>query len=136
MKQRFDEALDQIRYADELGFDTVWAVEHHFLPGYSHLSCPEQFLAAAAMVTKRIRLGHSIMHVPFKINHPFRVAEHIGTLDVLSGGRVEFGAGRATSQEGIIRFRGGSDRDAATMGRGTASTAKNVDAASIRRLGE
>jgi alkanesulfonate monooxygenase SsuD/methylene tetrahydromethanopterin reductase-like flavin-dependent oxidoreductase (luciferase family) len=57
VKQRFDEALEQIRYADELGFDTVWAVEHHFLPGYSHLSCPEQFLAAAAMLTKRIRLG-------------------------------------------------------------------------------
>src|SRR5215469_12186876 len=55
VKQRFDEALEQIRYADELGFDTVWAVEHHFLPGYSHLSCTEQFLAAAAMVTKRIR---------------------------------------------------------------------------------
>lgn len=104
VKQRFDEALEQIRYADELGFDTVWAVEHHFLPGYSHLSCPEQFLAAAAMVTKRIRLGHAIMHVPFKINHPFRVAEHIGTLDVLSGGRVEFGAGRATSQEELFGF--------------------------------
>ena len=86
VKQRFDEALEQIRYADELGFDTVWAVEHHFLPGYSHLSCPEQFLAAAAMVTKRIRLGHAIMHMPYKINHPFRVAEHVGTLDVLSGG--------------------------------------------------
>jgi alkanesulfonate monooxygenase SsuD/methylene tetrahydromethanopterin reductase-like flavin-dependent oxidoreductase (luciferase family) len=104
VKQRFDEALEQIRYADELGFDTVWAVEHHFLPGYSHLSCPEQFLAAAAMVTKRIRLGHAIMHMPFKINHPFRVAEHVGTLDVLSGGRVEFGAGRATSQEELFGF--------------------------------
>ena len=32
VKQRFDEALEQIRCADELGFDTVWAVEHHFLP--------------------------------------------------------------------------------------------------------
>jgi alkanesulfonate monooxygenase SsuD/methylene tetrahydromethanopterin reductase-like flavin-dependent oxidoreductase (luciferase family) len=104
VKQRFDEAMEQIRYADELGFDTVWAVEHHFLPGYSHLSCPEQFLAAAAMVTKRIRLGHAIMHMPFKINHPFRVAEHVGTLDVLSGGRVEFGAGRATSQEELFGF--------------------------------
>jgi alkanesulfonate monooxygenase SsuD/methylene tetrahydromethanopterin reductase-like flavin-dependent oxidoreductase (luciferase family) len=70
-------------------------VEHHFLPGYSHVSCPEQFLVAVAMLTKRIRLGHGIMHMPFKINHPFRVAEHIGTLDVLSGGRVEFGAGQA-----------------------------------------
>src|SRR5260370_34389971 len=103
VKQRFDEALEQIRYADGLGFDTVRAVEHHFLPGYSHLSCPEQFLAAAAMVTKRIRLGHAIMHMPFKINHPFRVAEHVGTLDVLSGGRVEIDAGRGTSQDALFR---------------------------------
>ena len=104
VKQRFDEALEQIQLADKLGFDTVWAVEHHFLPGYSHLSCPEQFLVAAAMVTKRVRLGHGIMHVPFKINHPFRVAEHVATLDILSGGRVEFGAGRATSPEELLGF--------------------------------
>ncbi len=104
VKQRFDEALEQIQLADQLGFDTVWAVEHHFLPGYSHMSCPEQFLTAVAMVTKRIRLGHGIMHMPFKINHPFRVAEHVATLDILSGGRVEFGAGRATSQEELLGF--------------------------------
>jgi len=104
VKQRFDEALEQIQLADTLGFDTVWAVEHHFLPGYSHMSCPEQFLTAVAMVTKRIRLGHGIMHMPFKINHPFRAAEHVATLDILSGGRVEFGAGRATSQEELLGF--------------------------------
>lgn len=104
VKQRFDEALEQITLADALGFHTVWAVEHHFLPGYSHMSCPEQFLAAAAMVTKRIRLGHGIMHMPFKINHPFRVAEHVATLDILSNGRVEFGAGRATSPEELLGF--------------------------------
>ena len=101
---RFEEALEQCQLADELGFDTVWCVEHHFLPGYSHLSCPEQFLVAVAMKTKRIRLGHAIMHLPFNINHPLRVAEHIGTLDVLSGGRVEFGGGRATSQEELLGF--------------------------------
>lgn len=104
VKQRFDEALEQIQLADKLGFDTVWAVEHHFLPGYSHLSCPEQFLTAVAMLTKRIRLGHGIMHMPFKINHPFRAAEHVATLDILSGGRVEFGAGRATSQVELLGF--------------------------------
>src|SRR5262249_56170532 len=106
VKRRLDEALEQIQLADKLGFDTVWAVEHHFLPGYSHMSCPEQFLVAAAMVTKRIRLGHGIMHMPFKINHPFRAAEHVATLDVLSGGRVEFGAARATSQEELFGFGG------------------------------
>src|SRR5207244_10812536 len=80
------------------------AGEHHFLPRYSHLSCPQQFLVAAAMVTKRIRVGHAIMHLAFKINRPFRVAQHVGTLDILSGGRVEFGAGRAPSQEELFGF--------------------------------
>ena len=36
VQRRFEEALEQCQLADELGFDTVWAVEHHFLPGYSH----------------------------------------------------------------------------------------------------
>ena len=104
VQQRFQEAIEQCQLADELGFATVWCVEHHFLPGYSSLSCPEQFLVAVAMKTQRLRLGHAIMHLPFNINHPLRVAEHIGTLDVLSGGRVEFGGGRATSQEELIGF--------------------------------
>lgn len=51
-------ALAQVRLADALGFDTVWAVEHHFLEGYSHSSAPELFLTACAMQTERIRVGH------------------------------------------------------------------------------
>ena len=39
-------ALEQARLADELGFDVIWAVEHHFLEGYSHCSAPELFLTA------------------------------------------------------------------------------------------
>jgi len=48
-------ALEQVRLADELGFDQVWAVEHHFLEEYSHCSAPEIFLTACAMQTKDIR---------------------------------------------------------------------------------
>ena len=51
-------ALEQVRLADELGFDQVWAVEHHFLEEYSHCSSPELFLTACAMQTTRIRVGH------------------------------------------------------------------------------
>jgi alkanesulfonate monooxygenase SsuD/methylene tetrahydromethanopterin reductase-like flavin-dependent oxidoreductase (luciferase family) len=94
--QAFDNALEQIALADELGFHGVWEVEHHFLPGYSHSSCPEVFLAAASQRTKRIRLGHGIVQLPFGVNNPIRVAERVATLDVLSKGRVEFGAGRGT----------------------------------------
>lgn len=104
VQQRFNEAIEQCELADQLGFTGVWAVEHHFLPGYSSMSCPEIFLAAVSQRTTRLRLGHAIMHLPYKINHPIRAAERIATLDILSNGRVEFGGGRATSQEELDGF--------------------------------
>ena len=58
------EALEQVELADKLGFDYVWATEHHFLDEYSHSSAPEVFLAAAAARTKNIRLAHGIVTLP------------------------------------------------------------------------
>jgi alkanesulfonate monooxygenase SsuD/methylene tetrahydromethanopterin reductase-like flavin-dependent oxidoreductase (luciferase family) len=104
VQQRFNEAIEQCVLADQVGFTGVWSVEHHFLPGYSSLSCPEVFLAAVSQRTTRLRLGHAIMHLPYKINHPIRCAERIATLDILSNGRVEFGGGRATSFEELDGF--------------------------------
>src|SRR5215216_6592736 len=92
------EALDQVELADRLGIDYVWEVEHHFLEEYSHSSAPEVFLAAASQRTSRIRLGHGIVQIPPTVNHPARVAERIATLDLISGGRVEFGTGEGSSQ--------------------------------------
>src|SRR5712672_3241927 len=89
----FQEALDQVELADQLGIDFAWEVEHHFLEEYSHSSAPEVFLSAAAALTKRIRLGHGIRQVIPAYNHPARVAETLATLDLLSHGRVEFGIG-------------------------------------------
>src|SRR5436853_6027642 len=91
------DALDQIEIADRAGFDYVWQVEHHFMEEYSHSSAPEVFLAAASQRTKRIRLGHGIVNVMPAVNHPARVAERVATLDLVSGGRVEFGTGEASS---------------------------------------
>src|SRR5262249_42602977 len=54
----YDNALEQVRLADALGFHAVWAVEHHFLEEYSHCSAPEVFLTACAVQTQRIRVGH------------------------------------------------------------------------------
>jgi alkanesulfonate monooxygenase SsuD/methylene tetrahydromethanopterin reductase-like flavin-dependent oxidoreductase (luciferase family)/putative sterol carrier protein len=105
----FNEALEQIELADRLGFDYVWEVEHHFLEEYSHSSAPEVFLAAASQRTKRIRLGHGIVQLPPGFNHPARVAERIATLDLVSGGRVEFGTGQASSQAELGGF--GVDRE-------------------------
>ena len=91
------DALEQIEVADRVGFDYVWEVEHHFMEEYSHSSAPEVFLAAAAARTSRIRLGHGIVQIPPRVNHPARVAERIATLDLVSDGRVDFGTGEASS---------------------------------------
>ena len=94
----FDEALEQVRLADRLGFDYAWEVEHHFLEEYSHSSAPEVFLAAAAGQTERIRLGHGIRQVIPNYNHPARTAECLATLDLVSHGRVDFGIGEGATR--------------------------------------
>ncbi len=90
-------ALEQAEVADQLGFDWVWCVEHHFLEEYSHSSAPEVFLTAAAMRTERIRLGHGAVVCVPEINHPVRIAERAATLDILSGGRLEVGTARSST---------------------------------------
>ncbi|MFB6142002.1 MAG: LLM class flavin-dependent oxidoreductase [Halorientalis sp.] len=93
----YEEALDEIALADDLGIDYAWEVEHHFLEEYSHSSAPEVFLAAAAERTEDIRLGHGIKLLPPAYNHPARVAEQVATLDLVADGRVEFGTGESAS---------------------------------------
>jgi alkanesulfonate monooxygenase SsuD/methylene tetrahydromethanopterin reductase-like flavin-dependent oxidoreductase (luciferase family) len=100
----FADALAEIELADRLGFDCVWLVEHHFLEEYSHSSAPEVFLGAASQRTQRIRLAHGIVHCLPAINHPARIAERISTLDVLSGGRVEFGTGEGSAAAELDGF--------------------------------
>lgn len=95
----YHEALEQIVLADQLGYDTVWEVEHHFLTEFAHSSAPEVFLAAVSQRTKNIRLGHGVTLLPHKFNHPIRVAERVAALDLLSDGRVEFGTGRSSGFE-------------------------------------
>jgi len=91
----YQNALDQVELADRLGYDFAWEVEHHFLEEYSHSPAPEVFLAAASQRTKQIRLAHGIMQLTTA--HPARVAERIAALDLVSGGRVEFGMGESAS---------------------------------------
>ena len=93
----FLNALEQARLADELGFDWVWAVEHHFLEEYSHCSAPEVVLAAVAAQTRRIRVGHGAVVCVPEMNHPIRVAERAATLDILSQGRLELGTARSST---------------------------------------
>src|SRR3989337_1327143 len=92
--------VEQAVYGEVMGFDRIWAVEHHALKYYAHMSAPEIFLTWVAARTSRIRVGHGVVCMPFGYNHPVRVAERVATLDVLSGGRLDVGGGRgATLQE-------------------------------------
>jgi len=102
--QLLQNALEQCELADKLGFDYVWEVEHHFLEEYSHSSAPEVFLAAVSQRTQRIKLGHGIVQTPPPFNHPARIAERIATLDLVSGGRVQFGTGEAGSEAELGGF--------------------------------
>ncbi|MGV0739712.1 LLM class flavin-dependent oxidoreductase [Mycobacterium syngnathidarum] len=95
--EAFTNLLDQSALADELGYHAIWATEHHFLEEYCHSTAPEVLLAAIAGRTKNIRLGMGIKHMPPQINHPARVAEQLATLDLVSGGRVEWGTGEGSS---------------------------------------
>src|SRR6201982_2450056 len=99
------EALAQVELGDKLGIDYVWEVEHHFLEEYAHSSAPEIFLAACSQRTRQIRLGHGIVLLPPDYNHPARVAERIATLDLVSGGRVEFGTGESSAELELGGFR-------------------------------
>ncbi len=105
-------ALEQVELADRLGYDYAWEVEHHFLEEYSHSPQPEMFLSAAAMRTKKIRLGHGIIQLT--TNQPHRVAERVATLDLISGGRVELGMGEGAGPAELhpfgIRVRDKRDR--------------------------
>ncbi|MDP6070586.1 MAG: LLM class flavin-dependent oxidoreductase [SAR202 cluster bacterium] len=89
--QVFNEVLDEIEYAEELGFDSVWLPEHHFAV-YGMLGNPLTFAAAVAQRTKRIKIGTAIMVLPFQ--HPLRMAEDVALVDALSGGRLLLGMGR------------------------------------------
>ncbi len=94
----FNDAVNQVVLADELGIDYAWAVEHHFLEEYSHCAAPEVFLAAAAARTQNIRLGHGIRQVIPNYNHPARTAEGLGALDLISNGRLDFGIGEGATR--------------------------------------
>lgn len=88
--------------ADELGFDHVWTVEHHF-EDYSF--CPDNFvyLANLAAKTKRIKLATGACIVPWNVQ-PLRVAEKAALLDLLSNGRAILGLGRGLSRREFTQF--------------------------------
>jgi alkanesulfonate monooxygenase SsuD/methylene tetrahydromethanopterin reductase-like flavin-dependent oxidoreductase (luciferase family) len=92
-------AIEQAKLADELGYGAWWSVEHHGADEFSQASTPEMFLTALALATKRLKIGHSGVLTPYKINHPVRVAERAAFLDIISNGRLELGLARSSANE-------------------------------------
>ena len=80
--------------AEPLGFDSLFALEHHFT-GYAMSPAPLQLLAYFAGRTRRIALGTAVIVLPW--HDPIRVAEGIALLDIMCGGRCLFGFGRGAA---------------------------------------
>jgi luciferase family oxidoreductase group 1 len=87
----YQRALDRIAVMDKTGYDAVWLAEHHFT---DYSVCPSVHMMAMHVAdrTSNIRIGTAVSLAPFY--HPLRLAEEVALLDVLSGGRVNWGAGR------------------------------------------
>ena len=88
--------------AEPLGFDSLFALEHHFT-GYAMSPAPTQLLSYFAGRTRRITLGTSVIVLPW--HDPIRVAEQIALLDILCGGRCVFGFGRGAASAEYEGFR-------------------------------
>jgi alkanesulfonate monooxygenase SsuD/methylene tetrahydromethanopterin reductase-like flavin-dependent oxidoreductase (luciferase family) len=94
--------LAEAVYAEEVGLHSAWIGEHHFST-LGVLSCPDLVLANVAARTSRIRLAPAVTVLP--LHHPIRVAEQWATLDLLSGGRVDFAAGRGYDRREYVPFK-------------------------------
>jgi alkanesulfonate monooxygenase SsuD/methylene tetrahydromethanopterin reductase-like flavin-dependent oxidoreductase (luciferase family) len=83
--------IEQMTWTEELGFDSVWLTEHHFID-YGLSVSPAGLAAAAAMRTRRVRIGLAAAILPF--HDPVRLAEELAIVDILSEGRLDVGVGR------------------------------------------
>jgi alkanesulfonate monooxygenase SsuD/methylene tetrahydromethanopterin reductase-like flavin-dependent oxidoreductase (luciferase family) len=87
----YQRVINMIREADELGFHSIYMVEHHFT-GIGQVSATLGMLSYLAAITKNIRLGTGVTVLPW--HNPVLVAEQAATVDLLSGGRLDFGVGK------------------------------------------
>ncbi|HUB14478.1 MAG TPA: LLM class flavin-dependent oxidoreductase, partial [Acetobacteraceae bacterium] len=97
----YQAGLERFSIMDEAGYDAVWLAEHHFS---SFSVCPSVHMMGtmAAARTKRLRVGTAVSLAPFY--NPLRLAEEVALLDVLSGGRVNWGAGRGFERSEFAAF--------------------------------
>lgn len=92
---RYQDSLEQVRWAEALGFDSAWLYEHHLVRG--HYFPTLIGLAGYAVHTQRIRLGTGIVALP--LHQPLRLAEDLALIDEMSRGRLEVGVGLGYREE-------------------------------------
>ncbi len=100
-KQFFEESIEQIQLAEELGFDFVLVAEHHF-SNYGMSPSPLLQALAIAERTKTIKIGTGVLVLP--VWQPLRVAEEVAVLDNLTNGRFICGIGRGYQSHEFGRF--------------------------------
>ncbi len=93
--QGYETFIEYVIEADRLGFRQLFMVEHHFT-GHGQVSASITVLAYLAARTKNIRLGTAVVVLPW--HNPVLIAEQVATLDLLTGGRVDFGVGKGYRQ--------------------------------------
>jgi alkanesulfonate monooxygenase SsuD/methylene tetrahydromethanopterin reductase-like flavin-dependent oxidoreductase (luciferase family) len=94
--QRYEEIIEEITFADELGFSSWGTSEQHFSPPRFTISAPEVLYAAISQHTKNIKL-RIMCEVMLSWNHPILVAERLATLDIVSRGRAELATARSNN---------------------------------------
>jgi alkanesulfonate monooxygenase SsuD/methylene tetrahydromethanopterin reductase-like flavin-dependent oxidoreductase (luciferase family) len=110
----FQAMQKQARLAERLGFETLWAHEHHS-QGMMYPD-PLMTLVALAGVTERIRLGTNMLLLP--LHHPVRVAQESAMVDVLSGGRLLLGVAKGYSPVDLRTFGVSRRKRAGRLGAG------------------
>src|SRR5688572_1332018 len=98
--QRLQEIIEEIKLMDEVGLDFFGIGEHH-RPDYA-VSAPEIIIAAAATITKRIKLGSAV--TVLSSADPVRVYQAFSTIDLISNGRAELMVGRGSFTESFPLF--------------------------------
>ncbi|HEX2170862.1 MAG TPA: LLM class flavin-dependent oxidoreductase [Dehalococcoidia bacterium] len=100
-EQVLQETIDLVKLSEDLGFESVWLAEHHF-SRYGLGSAVLTIAATLAGVTQRMRIGTAVVVLPFY--NPITLAEEVATVDLISGGRFDFGVGRGYQWSEFSQF--------------------------------
>src|SRR6201993_1278144 len=111
--QGFRDYLDYNVEAEALGFASSFLVEHHFT-GWNQVSSTLMLLMALAMRTTTLRLGSAVIVLPW--HNPVLLAEQAATLDLISGGRFDFGIGKGYRHSEVNGFQIAPDEAEARFG--------------------